>query len=74
MNSPAVCQYYIAKAREPMRKWFPNFVVHYMDAILFSAPSILETQHMFDKLNYRDTVEETKIKTMPMEKKCKNAK
>ena len=49
MNSPTMCQYYVAKALEPLRKQFPNFlVIHYRDDILFSAPSILETQHMFD--------------------------
>ena len=49
MNSPTMCQSYVAKALEPVRKQFPNFlVIHYMDDILFSAPSILETQHMFD--------------------------
>ena len=49
MNSPTVCQYYVAKALEPVRKQFPNFlVIYHMDDILFSAPSILETQHMFD--------------------------
>ena len=48
MNSPTMCQYYVAKALEPTRKQFPNFlVIHYMDDILFSAPSVLETQHMF---------------------------
>ena len=32
-----------------MRKQFPNFlVIHYIDDILFSAPSVLETQQMFD--------------------------
>ena len=49
MNSPTMCQYYVAKALESLRKQFPNFlVIHYMDDILFSAPSSLETQHMFD--------------------------
>ena len=49
MNSPTMYQYYVAKALESVRKQFPNFlVIHYMDDILFSAPSILETQHMFD--------------------------
>ena len=49
MNSPTICQYYIAKALEPVRKQFPDFlVIHYMDDILFSAPSVLETQQMFD--------------------------
>ena len=44
-----MCQCYLAKALEPVRKQFPNFlVIHYMDAILFSAPSILKTEHMFD--------------------------
>ena len=48
MNSPTMCQYYIAKALEPVRKKFPNFlVIHYMDDILFSALSILETQHVW---------------------------
>ena len=47
MNSPTMCQYYVAKALEPVRKKFLSFlVIHYMDDILFSAPSILETQHM----------------------------
>ena len=49
MNSPTMCQYYVAKALEPVRKQFPDFLfIHYMDDILFSAPSILETQQMFD--------------------------
>ena len=49
MNSPTMCQYYVAKALEPVRKQFPDFlVIHYMDDTLFSAPSILETQQMFD--------------------------
>ena len=49
MNSPTMCQYYIVKALEPVRKQFPNFlVIHYMDDILFSAPSVLETQQMFN--------------------------
>ena len=44
-----MCQYYIAKALKPVRIQFLNFlVIHYMDDILFSAPSVLETQHMFD--------------------------
>ena len=48
MNSPIVCQYYLAKALEPVKKQFPNFlVIHSMDDILFLAPSISETQHMF---------------------------
>ena len=49
MNSPTMCQYYVAKALEPVRKQFPDFlVIHHMDDILLSAPSVLETQHMFD--------------------------
>ena len=49
MNSPTMCQYYVAKALEPVRKQFPDFlVIHYMDDILSSAPSVLETQQMFD--------------------------
>ena len=49
MNSPTMCQYYIVKALEPVRKQFPNFlVIHYIDGILFSAPSGLKTEHMFD--------------------------
>ena len=35
MNSPTICQYYIAKALEPVRKQFPDFlVIHYMDDII----------------------------------------
>ena len=49
MNSPTMCQYYVAKALEPVRKQFPDFlVIHYMDDIFLSALSVLETQHMFD--------------------------
>ena len=49
MNSPTMCQYYVAKALEPVRKQFPDFlVIHYMDDIFFSAMSVLDTQHMFD--------------------------
>ena len=48
MNSPTMCQYYVAKALEPVWKQFPDFlVIHYMDDILFSAPSVLETQHVW---------------------------
>ena len=44
-----MCQYDVDKALEPVRKQFPDFlVIHYMDDTLFSAPSILETQQMFD--------------------------
>ena len=49
MHSSTMCQYYVAKALEPVRKQFPDFlVIHYMDDILFSAPSVLETQQKFD--------------------------
>ena len=49
INSPTICQYYAAKALEPIKKQFPNFlVIHYMDNILFSTLSVLETQQMFD--------------------------
>ena len=49
MKSPIMCQYYVAKALELVRKQFPNFLfIHYMDDILFSAPSVIETQQMFD--------------------------
>ena len=49
MNSPTMCQYYMAKALEPVRKPFPDFlVIYYMDDILFSASSVLEAQYMFD--------------------------
>ena len=49
MNSPTIYWYYAAKALEPVRKQFPDsLVIHYMDDILLLAPSVLETQHMFD--------------------------
>ena len=49
MNSPTMCQYYMAKALEPVRKPFPDFLlIYYMDDILFSAPSVLEAQHTLD--------------------------
>ena len=49
INSPTMCQYNVTKSLEPMRKQFPNFlVIHYMDDLLFSTPSVLETQQMFD--------------------------
>ena len=49
MNAPTMCQYYVAKALVPVRKQFPDLlVIHYVDDILFLAPSVLETQHMFD--------------------------
>ena len=44
-----MCQYYVTKALKLNRKQFPNFlVIHYTDDILFSAPSVLETQQMFN--------------------------
>ena len=49
MTSPTMHQYYLAEALEPVRKQFPDFlVIHYMDDIFFSAPSVLEIQHVFD--------------------------
>ena len=49
MTSPTICQYYVAKALKPIRKQFPDLLVtHYIDDILFSSPSVLETQHMFN--------------------------
>ena len=49
MNSPTMCQYYVAEVLEPVRKQFLDFLVnHYMHDILISAPSILETQEMLD--------------------------
>ena len=74
MNSPTMCQYYVSKALEPMRKKFPNFlVIHYMDDILFSALSILETQHMFDiaQLRLKNSgliiaPEKTQTSTLPL--------
>ena len=47
MTSPTICQYYVAKAFEPVRKQFPDFlVIHYIDHILSLAPSVLKTQEM----------------------------
>ena len=49
MDFLIMCQYYMAKALEPVRKQLPDFlVIHYMNDILFSAPSVLEMQPMFD--------------------------
>ena len=49
MNSPSMCQYYVVKALEPVRKQLTDFlVIYHMDDALFSAPSILETPQMFD--------------------------
>ena len=32
MNSSTICQYYVAKAFEPVKKQFPDFlVIHYID-------------------------------------------
>ena len=43
MNSPTICQYYVTKALKPIRKPFPSFfVIHYINNVLFSAPSVLE--------------------------------
>ena len=39
MDTLNMCQYYVAKSLEPLRKQFPNFlVIHYRDDILFPAP------------------------------------
>ena len=43
-----MCQHYVAKALKPAKKQFPNLVIQHIDDILFSAPSILKTQQMFD--------------------------
>ena len=48
MNSLTMCQHYVAKALKPAKKQFPNLVIQHIDDILFSAPSILKTQQMFD--------------------------
>ena len=49
LPNPPYTLFPTAKALEPVRKQFPNFlVIHYTDDILFSAPSVLETQQKFD--------------------------
>ena len=48
MNSPTMCQYYLAEALEPVRKQFPDFlIIHYMDDIFFSSICLRNSTHVW---------------------------
>ncbi|RMC04205.1 hypothetical protein DUI87_19024 [Hirundo rustica rustica] len=40
INSPTICQYFVARALSPVREQFPQSVIlHYMDDLLIAAPT-----------------------------------
>ena len=48
LNSPTLCQLYVSKSLEFIRKQFPHvYIIHYMDDILLVSPSAKELQHIF---------------------------
>ena len=51
LNSPTLCQYYVASVVEPVRRQFPKcYIVHYMDDILCAAPSQEQLTEVFQSL------------------------
>ena len=51
LNSPTLCQYYVASVVEPVRRQFPKcYIVHYMDDILCAAPSQEQLTEVFQCL------------------------
>lgn len=45
MNSPTMCQLYVARALIPVRKQFPQLCIyHYMDDILLAGKHMVEVQ------------------------------
>ena len=48
LNSPRLCQLYISKSLEFIRKQFPHvYIIYYMDDILLVSPSAEELQRIF---------------------------
>ena len=48
LNSPTICQNFVAKALHPVRQQFPHvYIIHYMDDILCALPEIYSLQECF---------------------------
>ena len=55
LNSPTICQNFVAKAVNPVRQqFFHAFIIHYMDDILCALPEIDSLQGLFLKLKDSD--------------------
>ena len=51
LNSPTICQNFVAKALHPVPQQFPHaYIIHYMDDILCALPEIDNLQEYFLKL------------------------
>ena len=51
LNSPTLCQEFVHRALDPVRKCHPSVILyHYMDDILLAAPTKKEQQDAFTSL------------------------
>ena len=51
INSPTLCQKFIAHSLQSLRQKYPNYILyHYMDDLLLAAPSIAERDEFFLKV------------------------
>ena len=47
LNSPTICQNFVAKALHPMLQVPQAYIIHYMDDILCALPEIDSRQELF---------------------------
>ena len=47
LNSPTICQNFVAKALHPMLQFPQAYIIHYMDDILCALPEIDSRQELF---------------------------
>ena len=51
LNSPTLCQYYVASVIEPVQQQFPKcYIIHYIDDTLCAAPSQEQLLEVFQCL------------------------
>ena len=51
LNSPTICQKFVAKALHPVRQQFPHaYIIHYMNDILCALPEVESLKELFLKL------------------------
>ena len=51
INSPTLCQKFIARSLQSLRQEYPNYILyHYMDDLLLAAPSIAKRDKFFLKV------------------------
>ena len=51
INSPTLCQKFIARSLQSLRQKYPNYILyHYMDDLLLAAPNIAKRDKFFLKI------------------------